>query len=99
MRGIVSAQCLELLDALNAYGVHPAHYAGARLHGLRDLFLLLSRAGRDHGLSHDGAGKSAGGSERGANMRQLCKGNIASRERCDSGRVPLVLRLPDHSRE
>jgi 2-oxoglutarate ferredoxin oxidoreductase subunit delta len=21
-------KCLELLDALNAYGVHPAHYAG-----------------------------------------------------------------------
>ena len=44
-------KCLELAHELSAYGVHPAHYTGRGLHRMRHLLLLLSGAGRHHGLS------------------------------------------------
>ena len=44
-------KCLELLPGLSSYGVHPRTTCGERLHRVRNLFLLLSRARRDHRVS------------------------------------------------
>ena len=55
-------KCLELAAELSGFGVHPGALHGRRLHRMRNLFLLLSRAGSDHHLSAGAAqdGGSAG---------------------------------------
>ncbi len=67
----------NLRRELSAYGVHPARYTGARLHRLWNLFLLLPRTGRDHRLPHQGQSERHLRWRKEANMRQLCKGNVA----------------------
>ena len=58
-------ECLELAPELNPYGVHPAHYTGRGLHRLRRLLLLLSGAGRHHGVPAGAAKRPVASQQRG----------------------------------
>src|SRR5262245_53751156 len=67
-------KCLELLQELSAFGVHPAHYSGHGCTGCGICFYCCPAPGAI-GWPHLRSGRAWGRRE--ANMRQLCKGNVS----------------------
>ena len=70
-------KCLELAPELSHYGVHPAHYTGQDCTGCGICFYCCPEPGAITVYRLAPPPKAGPGRKQEANMRQLCKGNVA----------------------